>query len=159
MKPLISPQKAFQLAFSPHEQLPAEALSTELITLAQERYLRPVIGEKLLAALEEGLYPQLLEEFIAPVIAFGVRVQLLPTLRQALSTGGLVTPTTDGWKGLDEERFTSMMRALRHRLEGLRRRLDEELELLHEADTLAEYEPAENIRQRCRIHGGFVQVV
>ncbi len=159
MNPLISPQKVFELAFSPQEILPAGSLSQSLVVLAQERYLRPVVGEALCEALEAGSYPRLLEEFVAPVIAFGARLQLLPSLRQSLSTGGLVEPSGSGWRSLDEEHFASLMRALRNRLEGLRRRLDEELERLDKAHEIPEYSPAENIRRRCRIHGGFVQVV
>lgn len=159
MNPLIAPNKIYDLAFTRHDYLPPGAISELHIVEVQERYIRPVVGEELFAALATGSHPALLEEFAAPVIACGVKLSLLPQLRLHIAPGGVMEPSGEGWKPLTEESLHSVCKALRKELEGLRRRLDRELKRLHRAGELPEYNPQENIRNRCRIYGDFVETL
>ncbi len=157
MQPLISSEEVLSLAFSRQEYLPYDLPSPQQILSAQERYIRPVVGEALYKALGEGAYPELLANFVAPVIAYGVRSLLLGQLRLKIATGGLMEPSGEGWKAISAESLRAAQQALRSQFEPLRSRLDRELKYLSEQGLLPEYEPTLNVRERCRIYGGFVQ--
>lgn len=157
MQALITVEKAREVAFSRQEYLPDDQLTPLRIQIAQDRYVRPVVGEELYEALEQGLYANLLDEFIAPVIAFGVRVMWLAQLRMKVATGGVLEATGGEWQAISEEGFQAALRSLRCQFEALRGRLDRELQRLYDLGQLPEWRPSMNIRNRCRTYGGLVQ--
>ncbi len=157
MTPLISPEKVFELAFSPQDQLPVNAISTTRILASEERYIRPVVGDELFEAMCKGSYKELVEEFVGPVIAYGLRLGLLPQLRLSIAPRGVVEPSGEGWKAPAKETFHEARQALKSHLEDLRRRLDRELHRGHTQGEIPEYQPEKNVRNRCRIYGDFIQ--
>lgn len=159
MKTILTPQQVLNLAFSAGEYLPPESLSETLIAAAEERYVRPILGRRLYERLLEGEHADFSSRYIKPLAAVGAKRLLLPQLRLRACPGGVVSPKTEGWQAASEESFHTADRALRAEIETLSRRLHEELERLHAEGSLPDYDPKENIRNRCRNHGGLLQIL
>ncbi len=159
MKTILTPQQVLNLAFAAGEYLPPDALSEPLIVAAEERYVRPLVGRSLYEKLLDGAYEEFSVHYVKPLAAVGVKRLLLPQLRLRACAGGVVTPKGEGWQSASEESFATADRALRSEIETLSRRLDAELRRLHAEGALEEYDPKENIRNRCRNHGGLLQIL
>ena len=157
MKTLITPQEAVVLAFADGEYLPPETLTEVQIKAAEERYIRPVTGRALYERLLEGAYEELRTEFAAPVLAIGVRCMVQPALRMRLGACGAAMPDGAAWRAASDTAFEDGCRSLKRQLSALVRRLSDELERRREA--YPEYEPRENVLNRCRIYGDLVQIL
>lgn len=158
MQRLITPERVIELAFPRGEWLPSEHIPSLLILHAEERYLRPIVGKTLYAALLEGDYTAFAEEYIHPLLACAVRYLLLPELRVSVGATGVAEPSAEGWESASEEAYTALRRALRGQLCTLRHRLSEALEEQYHQGLMPEYLPDKNILNRCSIHGGVVQI-
>ncbi len=101
------------------------------IATAEERYLIPVIGAKLVEAVRAGNYPILLSDYIAPALALYTRE---------------VANTPTAPRSAEGQRRA---RAMMLRLSNL---LDEK------SGEYPEYSPECNTLKRCRIDGGHIQV-
>ncbi len=131
IKILIEPQRVLDIAFADAEYIPPQFVTPSVILTAQQRYLRPVIGEALIKALSEGEYVTLYEDYVAPALAEHVRFLLS-------------TP-------LDPQR-----RMIQRRAKSMMRRLSEHLD--ENAAEYAEYNKSRNILKKCTIHGGIIQI-
>ncbi len=159
MKTLLSTQQVLDLAFAAGEYLPPEAITRAMISAAEERYIRPIVGRNLYQHLLEGAYEELSDNCIRPLAALGVKRLLLPQLRLRPALCGVVEPKAQGWQSASDKSLEAADRALRLEIESLSRRLHEELERRHAEGSLEEYLPEENIRNRCRNHGGLLQIL
>lgn len=156
-KLLITPREVLELAFGAGEYLPPECITDELIRTAAERYARPVAGGRLLEAIASGGYADLKEEYLAPVLALGVKLLLLPELNIQIGACSLAATGYAGWKNAEQRSVERALKSVKVRLKTLQRRLSDELEQRHEE--IPEYDSGENILNRCRIYGDLVQVL
>lgn len=156
MQTLISPERVFRLAFTADEMLTPSVILPADILAVEERHLRPIIGEALYAALAEGRYAELLEEYVAPAVAAWTRYAVQPLLGHRCSSC-LVSDGNDFYNATtaDNVRMAALQRHLRHTAQTLSRRLGDYLNN-HSAD-FAEYDPDENPLNRCSINGDIVQ--
>ena len=159
MQRLIAPERVVELAFSEGEFLPRERISETQILLAEERYLRPIVGQTLYEALGDGEYAEFCKEYVEPLLAYGVKYLLLPELRVYVGACGVAEPSGVGWRSASEESFSALREGVKSQLKSLRRRLNQALGREHEAGRLPLYDPKENILKRCRIDGGLVQML
>lgn len=157
MKILITPQEAVALAFADGEYLPPETLTEEQIKAAEERYIRPVTGRALYERLLDGAYAELRTEFAAPVLALGVRYMVQPALRLRLGACGAAMPDGAAWRAASDTAAAAAGRSLKRQISLLVRRLSDELE--RRKEEYPEYEPRENVLNRCRIYGDLVQIL
>ncbi len=159
MKILTTIQQVLDHAFTGTEYFPPEALSTAQIAAVEELFLRPVLGTTLYTSLLNGSYPELCSELIHPVVARCIKRLLPAQQRLRIGSCGIAEPSGNGWRSASDEALRKAGKALDVEIEGLFRRLHRELETRHKAGELPEYCPEENIRNRCRIHGGIVQIL
>ena len=159
MQRLITPERVVELAFSEGEFLPRERISEPQILVAEERYLLPIVGQTLYEALGGGEYSEFCKEYVEPLLAYAVKSLLLPELRVWVGACGVAEPSGEGWESASEESFSTLLAGVKSHLKSLRRRLSRALEREHEAGRLPLYEPKANILNRCRIDGGFVQIL
>lgn len=159
MTTLITPEQVVALAFSDGEYLPSEVISRSLIMAAEERYLRPLAGAELCAAWQQGLHADLLNDFVLPALALGVRLLLQPRLRVRVGGCGVATASGEKWQNASEEAAAAAERVLRVEHRTLQKRLSNELERLYRRGELPEYDPRNNILNHCRIHGNLVQTL
>ena len=133
----ITSQEVLDRAFASGEYLPPERITEELILAAAERYVRPVTGARLLA--------------------LGVRRLLLPELGLQVGACGLAAAAGAGWRSAGDENFSRAEKSLKIRLKTLLGRLSAELERRREE--IPEYDSGQNVWNRCRIYGDFVQIL
>ncbi len=119
------------LAYSDAPYTPLQMVTASAIITAQQKYIEPIIGEKMMKALFEERYIELFEDYVAPAIALYVRYVV----------DGLGSPV----------RFDVLKRA-----REMARRMSNHLE--ENASQYPEYEANANILKRCSLNGGFVQV-
>lgn len=171
MKTLMTTQEVTDLAFTAGEYLPASTLNPGQIAAAEEQCIRPIVGPKLFDELltctaesnsnpnTENPHKALLDDYVKPLEARCVKALMLPQLQLRTGACGVVSGEGGAWKSASQEALTSARKALKREIEALSRRLHRELERLHAAGELAAYEPEKSILNRCRIHGGFVQIL
>ena len=156
MKTLLTSEQAAALAFAGGEYVAPEAIPDATLAAVQERYVKPVTGEALLGALLEGSYEELRDTYVVPAAAAWLRVMLLP--RMNLQTGGcgLAAVARQGWQAAGGTTVTEALKQARAEARTLLARLSDHLE--QHAARYPEYRPADNILNRCRIHGDLVQI-
>lgn len=159
IKTLITPQEVLKLAFTAGEYLPDSALSLSQIAAAEERSIRPLVGQRLFAELLEGEHETLCDDYIKPLAAHCVKALMLPQLQLRTGACGVVSGEGGAWKSASQEAIVVARTALKQEIGALSGRLHRELERLHTAGELAAYEPEASIRNRCRIYGGLVQIL
>lgn len=149
MNTLINAEQVGALAFGCGEMVHHEIISECTIVEAEERYIRPILGDKLLTALCEGRYPELMSDYVAPALAAWCRYVVEPHVVSRCSLCDNVTSA-------DNERLDIVMSHLRRQASTLTQRLSRHLNL-HIAD-YEEYNPKSNPLNRCSIYGSIVQV-
>jgi hypothetical protein len=153
---IISPPEVVALAFSDGGYVAPDVVSDVDITSAIERWIRPVVGEALLEAVEGGDYATLLEEYLRPAVAAYVRLAIQPRLNVATSQLGLYAPNSSHHKAADEASRRELMRSLRTRATTLLRHLSDYME--QNKESIKEYKSNDNILNRCTLDGGFIQI-
>jgi hypothetical protein len=156
MKNIISISELHSIAFCDGGYIPQDVISESDIMTATERWVIPITGRKLMEAVAQGKYPELRQEYIAPTIALYTRVLVQPRLNAMSGVGGLTTAGGSQRKAAEESLRKEYQSAIRSKARALLRALSEELN--RKAKEIAEYDPKENILNRCCCDGGFVQV-
>lgn len=154
---IITPTEVIAIAFSDGEYISAEAITASDIVAATERWIRPIVGQALLDEVAKGRYAELKEEYIIPAMAVCTRLLVQPRLNVQTSQLGLSSPASNHHKAADGKARAELQRALRQRAQSLRERLSDHLE--QHAAEYKEYNTKENILNRCRCDGGFVQIL
>ncbi|MFI3279042.1 MAG: hypothetical protein SNG49_04430 [Rikenellaceae bacterium] len=129
MKLLMSPSEVIDYAFATGEYVALGAIPGNAILAAQQRYIIPVLGKKLAEAVAQGDYEELREEYIAPTLGILARIEA------SLSA----YPPTKA----ERQRAKLFLTALSDYLNA-------------NASEFAEYDPEENVMNRCSLVGGYV---
>ncbi|MBQ5753175.1 MAG: hypothetical protein IIV91_03070 [Alistipes sp.] len=153
---LITPQQTIALAFSDGGYLAADAISLHDIAAAEARYVTPVLGESLRDALLDGQYEALLEEYVAPAVAFSVRTMLQRALNVSTGQAGLVVADCEAASAASAAAADALQRSLVERRRSAVRRLSEHLRA--HADEYPEYNVARDAVQRCSLYGDIIQI-
>ncbi len=154
-KSLITTRWARQLTFAAGETPEADVLTEGDLLAAVERYLKPVIGPRLIDALAEGRYGELLEGYVALPLALFARVVAQPRLDARTLRVGTAVPCGEGVEGADAGARRALRRALTEEARTLLGYLSDHLE--ERASMYPEYDAGQNILKRCRIHGNIIQ--
>ncbi len=148
---LITPAEVISRAFSTDELLSPDALLEEDIAAAEEGRLVPVIGRPLCEALHQGLHPELIDEYIAPALAFHTRLLIQGRLNIRTSSVGTTAPRNRPSEG----ELHAQRASLRRQASLLMRRLT--LHLNQNSERYPEYDPSRNPLNRCSTDGNLVQ--
>lgn len=154
MKRLITPEQVVSLAFSDAEYISVATISDSDIDAATNRYILPIVGQSLVDALLEQNYSALLEQYVAPALAFAVRHSIQPTLNLRTADRGLLAPRTDNYTTPSQSAVITYRSSIKNRMRELLCRLSDHLN----SAEYEEYNPKQNILNRCSIDGGFVQI-
>ena len=153
MKTLIDCMEVTQLAFSADELINTEVVTLTDILEAEERFLRPVLGDELITALHNGSYPTLLSEYVAPALAQWTRYVSHPLFEIRSSTHDKSRHQNTYAQSKHNE---LMIRTLHRKAVTLSRRLSHHLN--SHSDEYPEYAPEHNQLNRCSIDGYIIQV-
>jgi hypothetical protein len=155
MKSLITPAQVVATAFGDSEYIAPEVIVEADIAAACHHYITPIIGPTLLEALLDGRYPALLDNYVAPALAFAVRCSIQPSLNVRTCEQGLSLPAGGG-SASTTAAAEALVASLRHRCRILRSLLSDHL-ATHAAD-YPEYNPNNDSMKNCTIYGGIVQI-
>ncbi len=152
---LMTPAQVAALAYGDTDRTDIGGITEELILLVSEERLVPVIGQALYESLLKGRYGELVTDYVAPALAYGVRLRTLPTDNVRCSRFGTLAPNPEGWTAAGSEELNAVRAEVRQRASGFLRRLSEYL-AAHE-DAFPEYDADNDVMNRCRIYGDFIQ--
>lgn len=155
MKTLITPSEVARLAFADGMYLTPDAVTAADVAAAEQRYLIPVVGQKLYDKLLAGTYAELRAE-LAPALALCTRLSVQPRLDIRTGRCGTAAPRTEGFQPAPESSLRSVRQSLRRQSRDLLRRLSEYL-TAHNTQ-YREYDPRQDIFNRCTTDGGIVQI-
>ena len=143
MNTLVTPLQVLKLAFGEGEYLPPEIIAEADIAGAEQRHIVPVVGRALYEKLLAGSYPDFRTEYLASPAALFTRAVLQPRLDVRTGQCG------DTARRHLRRALLAQARTLLHRAaEHLRAHRDE----------FPEYDPENDIFNRCTTDGGFVQI-
>jgi hypothetical protein len=154
MELLITPAQVVQLAFKAPDFIREDMICEATILAAEQKFIRPVLGDPLCDALLAGKYPALLTDYVKPSLALYIKMEM--TVALAIQTGAA---------GVVELNSRNLARATDAKTRAATQRLGGEAGLLMvravrhiEANPkkYPEYNPADNIMHRMSIRGGIV---
>ena len=155
MKTLITPAQVVATAFGDGEYIAPEVIGEADIAAACHHYITPILGQTLHEALLGGAYPELLEDYVQPALAFAVRVSIQRSLNVRTGAMGLSAPH-GGSSAVTTAAADALQASLRRRARDLRKRLSDHL--CRNAERYAEYNPKNDSMKNCSIYGGFIQI-
>ena len=156
MKTLITNEQVISLAFGDGEYVSPEVVLDSDIASASFRYIIPVVGSELYEALLNGDYRTLLEDFVAPALAFAVRTMIQPALNVRTGQLGLQISSSLRADSSTKSAVQTLQKSLRLRRQTLLKRLSDHLK--NHASEYPAYDPSRDAMQKCSTDGGFVQV-
>lgn len=156
MKTLITNAEVVALAFGDGEYLSAEVVLESDIAVAEERYIRPIVGERLYEKLLDGDYDTLRTEYVAPALAMAVRTMIQPSLNVRTGQAGLSISASLRSDSSTKSAVEGLQRSLVRRRRALCRRLSNYLS--NHASEFPEYDRNEDALQHCVIDGGYIQI-
>lgn len=150
---LITSQQVIDQAFAANEKVTPGSIKETKIDAAQEKYIRPVLG-KLYEALLDGKYPELLEEYIAPALAYYVRYSVIPDLALKLNDKGAQTYFGEYANTATDKQRAEMRQQAKDDANAL---LDKAVRYVagNKAE-FPEYDCRENIRNKVISNGGII---
>lgn len=155
MKTLITPEQVIAIAFSESEHILTSTISPADIAAATDRYILPIMGQSFINSMLAGRYAEVLSDYVAPALAFGVRVIVQPTINVRTADVGLVAPTGEVIRAASQSAAEALQHSLKIRMRQLLRRLSRHLSSVG----YAEYDKTKDVLNRCSIDGGFVQTI
>lgn len=150
---LITPSDVIAAAFRPSDFVREQSVLDADILSAEQKFLVPVLG-KLYDALQEGLYPTLLADYISLPLALYVKAQILPRLWVQSSDAGVVQIKSDAFIPADKTLLGPLTRSTLRQAHTLLRRAVKHIE--SSPELYPEYDARENIQNRCSIQGGVI---
>jgi len=152
---LMTPAQVVAAAYGDTDRTSDDGITEELILLVSEERLVPVIGRALYDSLLEERYGELMTDYVAPALAYGVRLRTLPADNVRCSRFGTMAPAPEGWTSAGDNALGAVRAEVRQRAAGFLRRLSEYL-VAHE-NAFPEYDADNDVMNRCRIYGDFIQ--
>lgn len=110
---LITSSEVINLAFSSVEQITPGIVKETKIEAAQERYIRPAFGEEMYDAMTAGRYPEFVNDYLKPTLAYFVRHDLIPEVSTPVgNTGAMVPSANHANAATDKQRELAMDSAM-----------------------------------------------
>ena len=151
MNTTINPDQVVELAFGSAYTITSSKITSLDILTAETRYLLPIVGEELYAAILAGDYAALKEEYVAPLVAAWTRYLVEPQIPERCGND-----TRGDFTEADYMLNSNIIRRLKVSASTLSRRLTNYLNA-HAAE-FEEYNPNNNPLNHCVMYGGVVQV-
>jgi hypothetical protein len=157
---LITAQEVIDLSFSERTNFKAAKIRDNIISAAQEEWIRPVLSDgfyyKLLATtgtLDES-HTELLENYVKPCLAFYVKYLALPDIENPTTNKGSQELYSENSKGVSEKEKATKRNGAKDigdTLAGVLKRFIE-----NNLDIFVMYEKENNVLNRVTIRGGII---
>lgn len=145
MKTIITPANLLGYIFTSEEYYSSSVVTNTDVSIAESRYLLPIIGEELYNRLLAGAYVELRDEYVAPMLGAWVRYIVEPLLAERCGVDHGATAVDR----VRQRHLKAMATTLSHRLSDY---------LNANKDNFEEYNPCDNPLNHCSIDGDIVQV-
>ncbi len=152
MELLITPQEVVETAFEGEYGVTADRIGETVITAAQQKFIRPVIGG-LYSRIEAGEYPELAQK-IKVVLAHYVKLLMIPQLAVSLGNGGITQLKSGNFAPAAGDSLKALRDNTKACVGAMMRNLVEYIEE-NQAD-YPEYDPADNILHQVSISSGII---
>lgn len=156
MKTLIATHRAQELAFAKGEYLPPETLAPGDVAAAEQRHILPVVGRALYEKMLDGAYGDFVEEYLEVPVALFARLAVQSGLDVRTGRRGTTVPKSSCSQPADTAALRRLRNSLRSRARTLVRRASEYLAA--HRDDFPEYDPAQDVCNRCMTDGNLVQI-
>lgn len=156
MNTLVTPLQVLKLAFGEGEYLPPEIIAEADIAGAEQRHIVPVVGRALYEKLLAGSYPDFRTEYLASPAALFTRAVLQPRLDVRTGQCGTTAPKSAYAQPAGDTAADTCGAPCWPRPAQLLHRAAEHLRA--HRDEFPEYDPENDIFNRCTTDGGFVQI-
>ena len=150
---LITPSEVIAAAFRPSDFVREASVSRSDILAAEQKFIAPVLGG-VYKALQEGLYPDLLSEYIEMPLALYVKAQIMPRLWMQSSDAGVMQIKTEVLSPATEAQMRELTRGILRQAGTLMRRAVRHIE--SSPELYPEYDARENAMNRCSTIGGII---
>lgn len=157
MQNLITNEQVISLAFGDGEYISPSVVLASDISAAEYRYIIPIVGEQLYEELLKGSHATLLNDYVAPALAMAVRTMIQPSLNVRTGQAGLHIPSSARADTSTKGVTNALHKSLRLRRQTLLKRLSSYL--MANGYRFPSYDVREDIMQKWRIDGGYVQSV
>ena len=154
MENLISPEEVASMAFAPLDHVTPDDVNPLTISVAQERFIVPILGEAMIEAMLRGDYADLADTYVSPALALYTRALMMPALALRTGAAGVVKGGNQYLDAATENELRSLRRSTLAQATTLLRKAVARVESA--PDRYPEYDPRMNIWRRCRIDGGVV---
>lgn len=121
------------------------------ILAAQQKFLKPALNG-LYDSIEQGSYPELLEEYVKPALAYYVRYLMLPTISAQVGTTGIIQSKSSTFGSASDKTVAAIRRRTRSDASALMKRLIEHIE----SSDYPEYDPSQNVLNRVSTDSGII---
>ena len=156
MKNLITKEQVISLAFGDGEYVSPEVILDSDIAAASERYILPIVGEKLYEEMLRGSHSTLINDFVAPALAMAVRTMIQPALNVRTGQLGLHISSSLRADSSTKTAMQTLQKSLRCRRQALLKRLSNYLK--SHSSAFPNYDVRCDALQKCTIDGGYVQM-
>lgn len=145
MKRIITAAEVIKWAFASSPEIREQDICATTILLAEEKFIKPVVGG-LWPRMVEGGTVALLNEYIKPALAQYVKLLLLSQLAASVGSLGVVQYKSGTFSPANEKQLKLLRSQARSNANSLMRRAVEHIE--NNMELYPEYEPAQNILNR-----------
>lgn len=154
---LTTPQEVTATAFAIDEHMDASAVTHADITLAEERYIVPIMGRRMYERMLDGEYELLRVKYAAPAVAYFTRLLMQPLCDINTGRFGATVPQSSYYAAAERSKLLDARRMLREKARTLQQMLSDALD--RDKEQYPDYRPEENILHHCMTNGGIVQVL
>lgn len=153
MHTLISPREVVEIAFAGSEPLNESSVGETVIMTAEQKFIRPVLGN-LYDSLLNNLYPELLDEYIKAPLALYVKLLVLPSMAVHTGTMGIVQHHSKNMETSSRSQQSALESQTRASAMSLIKRAITHIEL--NPTRYPEYDGSQNILNKTSIEGHIV---
>lgn len=154
MELLITSDEIASLAFGGAENVDTQMLSDAVILAVQNKFIKPVLGNKLYDSVLTGRYAELLDVYIKPALAMYVKFAVLPSVSAQVGTLGVVRYSGESFSPADDAVLKRLIQRVRTEADTLMDAAVKHIEL--QPLSYPEYDSQGNVRNRVSIAGGIV---
>lgn len=151
MKTIMTSRQVAELVF-PRTQNP-DFVPQSTVAAAEQKFIEPVLNG-LYAAMVDGRYPELAEEYVRPALALYVKYLMLPTLAAQAGSLGVIQPRGTNFEAADSSALHALRRRTRADALALMRRAVSRVESA--PSEYPEYDPGRNVLRRVAMDSNVV---
>ena len=153
MELIITPQEVVEMAFEGEYGITPERIGNNVIASAQQKFIKPVLGDLFDKLEDDSSYPEL-KELVKAALAQYVKLLMIPKLAVSMGNGGITHIKGTHFASANEESIKALKENTKAEACALMREVVEHIE--QNREDYPEYNPADNILHKVSICSGII---